>query len=226
MIGAGSFRRGLRIAALGTVLFLMLGIGAVSSGQAAERYEDLAERHRLQDTFPGGEPDPESEPREPSGFEAPIGSVDISSLLLWGLGGGILLVLAVLIFQNVRAYRIHGSKYRTEGAADEPVEVWGTVPDDGWDALIQRLRLSGDFNVALHDMLLAAIGFCQKELAIHIPRAQTPREIISSLPAGFMAADDFETLVHGAELAWFGGKPVTRDQFQQGLAALERIVRL
>ena len=98
--------------------------------------------------------------------------------------------------------------------------------EDSWDALLNRLRLSGDLNEALHEMLLAAIGFCQKELSIHIPRANTPREIQDALPTDFAALEAFETLVQGAELAWFGAKPVDRPMFQSGLDALERILRL
>ena len=187
-------------------------------------YERLAERHGLQGEFPNGvsTPRPERDVRVRS-FTAP--NVGLSNMLILALFIAILAAAAYYVAQNARAYQRSNRKFALEKAASEEVEVWGMVPEDGWDALLSRLRLSTDFNVALHEMLLAAIGYCQKELSIHIPRANTPREIQISLPESFDAASDFETLVLGAEWAWFGAKPVDRDMFHRGLDALSRILQ-
>ncbi len=187
-------------------------------------YAELAKRHGLQQTFPGGAaPPPERQgPRR----VVPTGGINISSLLLSALAIAVAGVFIYFIVTNARAYRRHSDRFKARQNAPVPVEVWGTVPEDSWDALLNRLRLSGDLNEALHEMLLAAIGFCQKELSIHIPRANTPREIQDALPTDFAALEAFETLVQGAELAWFGAKPVDRPMFQSGLDALERILRL
>lgn len=199
------------------VLLLPLPAGAQND------YGQLADRHGLQQTFPDGSAKPVT---TPGGMSIPTTSVNISQSLLLLLGAVIVGVFGFYILRNAQAYRRLNRGFDTQGDTGEPVEVWGTVPEDNWDALLGRLRLSADLNVALHEMLLAAIGYCQQELAIHIPRARTPREIQQGLPADFQGAEAFETLVQGAELAWFGAKPVDRSMFQQGLDALERIIRL
>lgn len=190
---------------------------------AQSDYDQLAERHGLQQAFPDGSAQPA--PNFP-GSSLPRTSVNISQSLLLLLGASIVAVFGFYIFRNALAYRRMNRGFNTQEAAAEPVEIWGTVPEDTWEALLGRLRLSGDMNIALHEMLLAAIGFCQQELAIHIPRARTPREIQRGLPTDFQGAEAFETLVQGAELAWFGAKPVDRPMFQRGLDALEQIIRL
>lgn len=219
-----------RLTAVGVaVLFLLafgtLGAAQTDNGRAKQiEYADIAQRHGLQQAFPGGpsaQPDP-----PPRSIAIPRSSVNISNMLLAVLVIGIVLAFVYFIVTNVRAYRRQTDRFRGAQTASEPVEVWGTVPEDSWDALLNRLRLSGDINAALHEMLLAAIGFCQQELSIHIPRAKTPREIHQALPTSFAAEDAFETLVQGAELAWFGAKPVDRPMFHRGLDALERIIRL
>ena len=207
-------------AGLGLLLFLLL---YPARATAQSDYDQLADRHGLQQTFPDGsaQPSPSS-----SGPRLPSASVNISQSLLLLLGAAILIVFGFYIVRNALDYRRMNRGFDSQDTGAEPVEVWGTVPEDSWDALLGRLRLSGDMNIALHEMLLAAIGFCQQELAIHIPRARTPREIQRGLPADFQGAEAFETLVQGAELAWFGAKPVDRPMFQNGLDAFERIIRL
>ena len=208
-------------------LWLLIGLLFTAQGALAQAdYGDLADRHRLQQTFPDGSTQPDlDEPRPRRNLLAP--NIAISQFLLILLAVAIAGTFGFFIIRNALAYRRQNRTF--DGASDgpsAPVEVWGTVPEDSWDALLDRLRLSGDPNTALHEMLLAAIGFCQKELAIHIPRAKTPREIRLSLPADFAGAAAFETLVSGAELAWFGAKPVDRPMFNRGLDALEQIFRL
>ena len=194
------------------------------SEPAPSDYERLAERHGLQDEFPDGVSTPRPERDGPvRSFTAP--NIGLSNMLILALFIAILAAAAYYVAQNARAYQRSNRKFATDKAASEEVDVWGTVPEDGWDALLSRLRLSTDFNIALHEMLLAAIGYCQKELSIHIPRANTPREIQIGLPESFAAASDFETLVQGAEWAWFGAKPVDRDMFHRGLEALSRILQ-
>lgn len=207
-------------AGLGLLLFLLL---SPARATAQSDYDQLADRHGLQQTFPDGsaQPSPSS-----SGPRLPNARFNISQSLLLLLGASILIVFGFYIVRNALDYRRLNRGFDSQEASTEPVEVWGTVPEDSWDALLGRLRLSGDMNIALHEMLLAAIGFCQQELAIHIPRARTPREIQRGLPADFQGAEAFETLVQGAELAWFGAKPVDRPMFQNGLDAFERIIRL
>ena len=197
---------------------------ALAQAVAQSEYDRLADRHGLQQAFPDGSTQPITPPS--SNIPLPRASVDISQTLLIVLGLVIVGVFALFIVRNAIAYRRLNRDFDEDAKGTAPVEVWGMVPDDNWDALLGRLRLSGDMNVALHEMLLAAIGFCQQELSIHIPRARTPREIQRGLPADFQGAEAFETLVQGAELAWFGAKPVDRPMFQRGLDALERIIRL
>ncbi|MAV46336.1 MAG: DUF4129 domain-containing protein [Alphaproteobacteria bacterium TMED89] len=198
---------------------------AAAQGAPQSDYAELAERHGLQYTFPDGErvAPPASAPGRPL---LPATEIDISTLLLWALAIALVGAFAYFILINVRAYREQQERLKTQATALEPVEVWGTVPEDGWQALLHRLRGRSDLNGAVHEMLLAAIGFCQQELSIHIPRAKTPREIQRALPNNFAATDAFETLVQGAELAWFGAKPVDRPMFQRGLDAFERIIAL
>jgi len=205
---------------LGLLIFVLLS--PLPAGAESD-YGQLADRHGLQQTFPDGSAQPVT---MPGGMTIPTASIDISQSLLLLLGAVIVGVFGFYIVRNALAYRRLNRGFNAQGDDGEPVEVWGTVPEDNWDALLGRLRLSADLNVALHEMLLAAIGFCQQELAIHIPRARTPREIQQGLPTDFQGAEAFETLVQGAELAWFGAKPVDRPMFQQGLDALERIIRL
>lgn len=211
---------------LASLCWVALVLVAAPKAMAQSDYGDLADRHRLQQSFPDAAAQPRPEPREaPSSARLPV--LDISQILLLVLALAIAGTFAFFVIRNAIAYHRQNSQFATSAEADAaPVDVWGTVPDDSWEALLGRLRLSGDFNTAVHEMLLAAIGYCQKELAIHIPRAKTPREIRLSLPPDFAGTEAFETLVTSAELAWFGAKPVDRPMFQRGLDALEQILRL
>lgn len=188
-------------------------------------YARLAQRHGLQDHFPDGTAAPRPEPVLP---DIQIASADLSlnDRLILGLLLAILAVAGVLVIRNSLAYRRARQRLSpgTEPPGPDEIDLWGMVPDDSWEALLHRFRLRSDYRSALHDMLLAAIGFCQQELALHIPRARTPREIQDALPAGFAATQDFHTLVQGAERAWFGAKPVDRAMFLRSLEALSRVL--
>jgi len=205
------------------VLLALLSLSGLARGQS--EYSELADRHGLQQTFPDGKAvEPDEIERRTRPVTAPRFSLNGTVLLV--LAGLVIAVFAVFVLRNAQAFRRENQRFKAREEKAQEVEVWGTVPDDSWEALVNRLRLSPDMGFALHEMLLAAIGYCQQELSIHIPRANTPREIQQGLPAEFSGAEDFETLVQGAELAWFGEKPVDRPMFQRGLDALERIIGL
>lgn len=217
-----------RTAALGALVWLacLSPAGQAQSPSPPVDYDRLTQRHGLQDTFPDGTP----APTEPSTIQPPLyrpPDLALSNRLILVLFAGLIAVAGVFVVRNVIAYRRAARRYADElSQGPEPeVVVWGIVPEDSWDALLQRLRLRTDFDRALHEMLLAGIGYIQTELSLPIPKARTPREIQQHLPPDFRSAEDFETLVQGAEWAWFGAKPVDRDMFQRGLNALSRILQ-
>lgn len=137
-----------------------------------------------------------------------LGSV--VDLVLFAAGVALVLLVLYLLLRR-RAARAVAAPGASPGG--------GTATDavrDLEDA--ERLAAVGHYTEAIHLLLLAAIDRAFAGAGRTPPRAATSRELVRRLPAGTPARRAFATLVGLVEGSLFGGRELTRADWDAGRA--------
>ncbi|QYX55716.1 hypothetical protein K1T73_11540 [Roseovarius sp. SCSIO 43702] len=148
-------------------------------------------------------------------------------------GFGVFLMIALVTILLFLWLRFGGSGAllsatpRESDGAQEAPEAWKIGSDetamDG-RSLLDRIRAMPDRREALVHLLRHALLAAGDEAQVRFARSDTEREAFARLPEGWRHRDLLRLLLRAAELAHYGGRPVSEEAFenalQQGAAIL------
>lgn len=168
---------------------------------------------------------------EPAAKETP----QASFLPRFGGGGaGVYLVVALFIAALLVWLRYGGAgnllrarpKPDQKPALQAAPEGWAIHAEDlaqGPEALIRRLLALPDRGQAAAGLLRHSLLAAARETQVRLARADTERQAFDRLPARWRQYDGLKTLSKMAELAHYGGRPVSDEAFDQ-LARIARAI--
>jgi len=159
---------------------------------------------------------PRAEPVERESFTLPSFSLDLdlSTLLLFLLGGVVVALLALAGVAAVNRMRIRGDAPRDEvvaRATEYPAEVALAVPSADE---VERLAAAGRYSEAIHLLLLQSIAFAIATTSAIVRPAATGRELVNQLPIPDDSRSALRRLVRAVEWCHFGGAEATREQYE------------
>jgi hypothetical protein len=96
----------------------------------------------------------------------------------------------------------------------------------GWRNWLEEARESagrGAWRDAIHLAFWAGVAKLEAEGTWRPDRTRTPREYLRAIPEWNAARLPFQLAMHSFERSWYGRRPASADDFQQILAALERM---
>ncbi len=157
---------------------------------------------------------PDLRPEAPQPWQTPSAVESLAKVSLWILAAVVLIVLCFWLTGLVpgrRASRANPSALQADGSGSK-VRT-GDPPDALADA--DRLARSGDFDGAIHCLLLAALERLRGILDQPIAPSLTGREVVdrSGPAAGVQAA--LRTLVMSVEISRFGGRAADADVYDR-----------
>lgn len=178
------------------------GSGGVSSTDGGESGRDW---------FPS-----RAEPVERESFALPSFSLDLdlSTLLLFLLGGVVVALLALVVVaavNRVTARRAVDTAEVVARATESPAEVALVVPTEDE---VERLAAAGRYSEAIHLLLLQAIAFAIRTTSAIVRPAMTGRELVSQLAIPDHSRSALRRLVRAVEWCHFGGVEATREQYE------------
>ncbi len=83
--------------------------------------------------------------------------------------------------------------------------------------LLARLRAETDPRVGLRLVLKRFLALAARENALVLRRSLTTREVLRALPGGWRHRDALERLATRVELTVFGGRPISREAYEECL---------
>lgn len=214
---------------------MMCALGAefAPAAHAAADAEDVrrqAERvvsgGRYQTEMPEGRPPPKPPERESGDFS--LG--EVAKWALYALLGVVVVFILYTIFNQRIASTRRGARRRPE--AREATRTPARSPSaaelaDAEAAALAEAR-RGDFEAAIHLLLLGAIGELRARDARSTARSLTSREILSRVfggPEEGAARAALRALVAAVEISRFGGRPVDGEAFERCLEAYRALRR-
>lgn len=156
------------------------------------------------------------EPVERESFTLPSFSLDLdlSTLLLFLLGGVVVTLVALIIVSAVHRVWIRRDDPRDEVVArttENPVEIALVVPSEDE---VDRLAAAGRYSEAIHLILLRSIDVAIRTTSAIVRPAATGRELVSQLPIPDDSRSALRRLVRAVEWCHFGGAEATREQYE------------
>lgn len=208
---------------------------AIAPDEVADAVRSVLEGSRFQTELPGADiatvdsatAGPDDEPLDqlpdvPRTWQAPSGLESLARVSLWILAAVVLIVLCFWLTGLVPGRRAS----RAAPGTPAPDDVSGDAPTGGpRDALADadRLARSGDFDGAIHCLLLAALERLREILDQPIAPSLTGREVVdrSDPAAGVQAA--LRTLVMSVEISRFGGRAADADVYDRCRESFRRL---
>jgi len=150
-------------------------------------------------------------------FEFLSGAGDIATIALWVLGAGLVIWIAVQLFQlrgpgigrTAGAAKPRPVPRRQRGSAAAEPDTAAT-PLGGADALAAERR----YGEAIHALLLHCVGEIARRPDNAVSDSLTGREIARRTPFSGDTRAAFRILVLGAEKSHFGGHPAAEADYQ------------
>lgn len=173
-----------------------------------------------------------------SGYKAPPKRQEEPSELnlpIWGgSGGGVYLALALCVGALLIWLRFGGAgnllkarpKVDQRPEPQAAPEAWAIHADDlamGPEALIRRLLALPDRGQAAAGLLRHSLLAAANETQIRLARSDTERQAFDRLPRDWRQYGGLKTLSQLAELAHYGGRPVSDEVIEQ-LAQIARAI--
>ncbi len=96
----------------------------------------------------------------------------------------------------------------------------------GWRSWLKDARENADrgaWRDAIHLAFWAGVSKLESEGTWRPDRARTPREYLRAIPEWNSARPAFQLVMQSFERSWYGSSPASAEDFQQILAALERM---
>jgi hypothetical protein len=151
----------------------------------------------------------------PVDLNANPGLSALSEISGWILGALIIVVVVALVVWIVSAVRRSPSK-RVDGesAHDQAVFVASSVEQEVLENA-EKLAAEGRFSEAVHALLLRALQILKMNSHEQIPDFMTGRELLRTVQLSEARRSALGHLLLGSELAYFGGRPTERDDYER-----------
>lgn len=140
----------------------------------------------------------------------------------WGIVGVILFILVVILLwlrfggTGVLLSRAPG-ELQNKTVAPEAWKISAQDQQAGPDSLLAQLRAMPDRGEALARLLRHALLAAGQDSGTRYARADTEREAFARLPHSWTHHKALANLLRAAELAHYGGRPVSDTAFEQAL---------
>ncbi len=148
------------------------------------------------------------------GFSAGGMIATVFTWLMWGAMAIGVIVLIIWLVRTRAALVDPTKEARRDVAKGRSVDARAPdagLPGDDADAL--ALAAEGDYDAAVHALLLAALGSLFRSGRAERDDALTSRELLEVAQLEDESRDSLGTLVATVERSHFGGRPLTRDDF-------------
>jgi hypothetical protein len=150
-------------------------------------------------------------------MHAPRSSFEWVQKAIWGLIGGVILVLVIWTIRRLMR-------------PEEPLATREIIPFSpsarGWNTWLKEARESAamqDWRNAIHLAYWAGISFLESSGAWKPSRSRTPREYLRLLSSRNPRYPILSALTRRFEIVWYGQTPAREADFQDTLAQLERL---
>ena len=114
---------------------------------------------------------------------------------------------------------------REDDAAEHPRQTTSRAATDERIEAIEAIRTIADRSEALNRLLAAALALAARAADLRLDPSWTVRDAMRHIPTSWPFRAELARLARDAELAHFGGRAVSEDQFEGHLRAMTPVFR-